>query len=209
MAANNLYGPSLPNFSVFRCYLLPLGAVTLYALNVPERHCKITTFSRTRKGNRKKTSDPEEEHLPVPPKQRHGGGPEDGPQGHEDHEAGVFGLMSEEHHAEPTAQSPAQARHPQQRALRDAAALALRLRLVHAVKDEAQEVDEDKVKEEEFWHIVKPSNWEDFIYTTSARSSPYICGRDWNNWPRFYNTHKDPYARIQAMLCSLPCQVRY
>ena len=44
MAANNLYGPSLPNFSVFRCYLLPLGAVTLYALNVPERHCKITTF---------------------------------------------------------------------------------------------------------------------------------------------------------------------
>ena len=94
------------------------------------------------------------------PKQHHGGGPEGGPQRHEDHEAGVFGLVPEEHHAEPAAQSPAQARHPQQRPLRDAAALALRLRLVHAVKDEAQEVNEDKVKDEEFRHIVKSSNWE-------------------------------------------------
>ena len=66
--------------------------------------------------------------------------------------------MPEEHHAEPAAQSPTQARHPQQRALRDAAALPLRLRLVHAVKDEAQKVDEQKVKEEDFRHIVKSSN---------------------------------------------------
>ena len=58
----------------------------------------------------------------------------------------MFGLMPEEHHAEPAAQSPAQARHPQQRALRDAAALTLRLRLVHAVKDEAQEVDEEEIE---------------------------------------------------------------
>ena len=74
----------------------------------------------------------------------------------------MFGLMPEEHHAEPAAQSPAQARQPQQRPLRDAAAPPLRLRLVHAVKDEAQKVDEDKVKEEEFRHIVKPSNREGF-----------------------------------------------
>ena len=66
----------------------------------------------------------------------------------------MFGLMPEEHHAEPAAHSPAQASYPQQRALRDAAALTLRFRLVHAVKDEAQKVDEDKVKKEEFWHIV-------------------------------------------------------
>ena len=107
-----------------------------------------------------KTSNPEKEQpaLPVPPQEHHGGGPEDGPQGHEDHEAVVFGLMPEEHHAEPAAQSPAQARHPQQRALRDAAALALRLRLVHAIKDETQKVDEQKVKEENFRHIVKSSN---------------------------------------------------
>ena len=96
----------------------------------------------------------------MPPKQHHGDDPKDGPQQHEDHEAVVFGLMPEEHHAEPAAQSPAQARHPQQRPLRDAAALALRLRLVHAVKDETQKVDEDEVKEEDFRHIVKPSNWE-------------------------------------------------
>ena len=55
MAANYPYGPSLPNFSVFQCYLLPLRAVTLYALNVPERHCKNTTFPQTRKGMEQKT----------------------------------------------------------------------------------------------------------------------------------------------------------
>ena len=37
-------------FFVFRCYLLPLGAMTLYVLNVPKRPCKITTFPQTRKG---------------------------------------------------------------------------------------------------------------------------------------------------------------
>ena len=37
-------------FFVFRCYLLPLGAMTLYVLNVPKRHCKNTTFPQTRKG---------------------------------------------------------------------------------------------------------------------------------------------------------------
>ena len=37
-------------FFVFRCYLLPFVVVTLYVLNVPERHCKITTFPQTRKG---------------------------------------------------------------------------------------------------------------------------------------------------------------
>ena len=37
-------------FFVFRCYLLPLGVVTLYVLNVPKRQCKITTFPQTRKG---------------------------------------------------------------------------------------------------------------------------------------------------------------
>ncbi len=37
-------------FFVFRCYLLPLGAMTLYVLNVPKRHCKITTFPQTHKG---------------------------------------------------------------------------------------------------------------------------------------------------------------
>ena len=31
-------------FFVFRCYLLPFRVVTLYVLNVPERHCKNTTF---------------------------------------------------------------------------------------------------------------------------------------------------------------------
>ncbi len=36
-------------FFVFRCYLLPLGAVTLYVLNVPKRQCKITTFPQTHK----------------------------------------------------------------------------------------------------------------------------------------------------------------
>ena len=37
-------------FFVFRCYLLPLGVVTLYVLNVPKRQCKITTFPQTSKG---------------------------------------------------------------------------------------------------------------------------------------------------------------
>ena len=36
-------------FFVFWCYLLPFRVVTLYVLNVPERHCKITTFPWTRK----------------------------------------------------------------------------------------------------------------------------------------------------------------
>ena len=58
----------------------------------------------------------------------------------------VLGLVPEEHHAEPAAHSPTQARHPQQHPLRDAAAsLVLRLRLVNAIKDEAQEIDEEEV----------------------------------------------------------------
>ena len=84
--------------------------------------------------------------LPQPHHQHQCDHPQDRPQRHEDHETGVLGLVPEEHHAHPAAQSPAQARHPQQHPLRDAAAsLVLRLRLVHAIKDEAQEVDEDKV----------------------------------------------------------------
>ena len=62
--------------------------------------------------------------------------------------------MPEEHHAEPATHSPAEARHPQQRPLRDAATpLALRLRLVEAVEDEAQEVDEEEIKEEDLRHV--------------------------------------------------------
>ena len=81
----------------------------------------------------------------MPPKQHHRGDPKDRPQGHEDHEAVVLGLMPEEQHAEPAAQPPAQACHPQQRPLRDAAALALRLRLVHSIENEAQEIEDDEV----------------------------------------------------------------
>ena len=85
-------------------------------------------------------------YLWEPPQQCQGNGPEDRPQRHEDHETAVLGLVPEEHHAHPAARSPAQACHPQQHPLRDAAAsLVLRLRLVHAVKDEAQEVDEEEV----------------------------------------------------------------
>ncbi len=85
-------------------------------------------------------------HSWEPPQQCQGNGPEDRPQRHEDHETGVLGLVPEEHHAQPAAQSPAQARHPQQHPLRDAAAsLVLRLRLVHAVEDKAQEVDVEEV----------------------------------------------------------------
>ena len=85
-------------------------------------------------------------YLGEPPQQCQGNGPEDRPQRHEDHETGVLGLVPEEHHAHPAAQSPAQARHPQQHPLRNAAAsLVLRLRLVNAIKDEAQEVDEEEV----------------------------------------------------------------
>ena len=66
----------------------------------------------------------------------------------------MLGLMPEEHHAEPAAHSPAQARHPQQRALRNAAVpLALRLRLVDAVKDEAQDVDEEEIEGDVDWDI--------------------------------------------------------
>lgn len=84
--------------------------------------------------------------LPQPPQQCQGNGPKERPQRHEDHETGVLGLVPGEHHAQPTAHSPAQARHPQQHPLRDAvASLVLRLRLVHAVKDEAHEVDEEEV----------------------------------------------------------------
>ena len=36
-------------FFVFRCYLLPFQVVTLYVLNVPERHRKNTSFPWTRK----------------------------------------------------------------------------------------------------------------------------------------------------------------
>jgi hypothetical protein len=66
--------------------------------------------------------------LPVPHKQHHPDCPDHHPQRHQHHESDVLGLMPEEHHAEPAAQSPAQTRHPQQRALRDAvASLMLRL----------------------------------------------------------------------------------
>lgn len=41
---------SLPSYLVFRCCLLPMRVVTLYVLNVPERHCKNTTFPQTHKG---------------------------------------------------------------------------------------------------------------------------------------------------------------
>ena len=58
----------------------------------------------------------------------------------------MLGLVPEEHHAHPATHSPAQACHPQQHPLRDAAAsLVLRLRLVHAIKDKAKEVDEEEV----------------------------------------------------------------
>ena len=84
--------------------------------------------------------------LPQLPQQCQGDGPENRPQRHEDHETAVLGLMAEQHHAHPAAQSPAQARRPQQHPLRDAAvSLVLRLRLVNAVKDEAHEVDEEEV----------------------------------------------------------------
>ena len=72
--------------------------------------------------------------------------PEGRPQRHEDLETDVLGLVPKEHHAHPAAQSPAQARHPQQHPLRNATASpTLRLRLVHAIEDEAQEVDEDEI----------------------------------------------------------------
>jgi len=57
----------------------------------------------------------------------------------------MLGLMPEEHHAEPTARSPTKACHPKQCPLRDAVTLALRLRLVEAIKEKAYEVDEDEV----------------------------------------------------------------
>ena len=57
----------------------------------------------------------------------------------------MLGLMPEEHHAEPTARSPAKACHPKQSPLRNAATLALRLRLVEAIKEKAYEVDEDEI----------------------------------------------------------------
>ena len=85
-------------------------------------------------------------HLPQPSQQHQGDDPQDGPQWHKDLETDVLGLVPEEHHAEPTAHSPTQARHPQQHTLRDAAApLALRLRLVHAIEDKTHEVNEDQV----------------------------------------------------------------
>ncbi len=97
-------------------------------------------------GRSSKTPEEKKGTLPCPSQQRQCGGPEDRPERHEGHETVVLGLVPEEHHAHPAAQSPAQVRHPQQRPLRDAAApLALRLRLVHAIKDEAYEVDEEEV----------------------------------------------------------------
>ena len=69
-----------------------------------------------------------------------------GPSTAADHETVVLGLVPKEHHAGPAAQSTTQARHPQRHPLRDAAAsLVLRLRLVHSLEDEAQEVDEEEV----------------------------------------------------------------
>ncbi len=57
----------------------------------------------------------------------------------------MLGLMPEERHAQPAARSPTQACHPKQRPLRDAAALALRLRLVEAIKEKANKIDEDDI----------------------------------------------------------------
>ena len=57
----------------------------------------------------------------------------------------MLGLMPEERHAEPATRSPTQACHPKQSPLRNAATLALRLRLVKAIKEKAYEVDEDEI----------------------------------------------------------------
>ena len=57
----------------------------------------------------------------------------------------MLGLMPEEHHAKPTARSPAKACHPKQCPLRNAATLALRLRLVEAIKEKANKIDEDDI----------------------------------------------------------------
>ena len=106
--------------------------------------CGLDPQSPTRQGD----------DLPIPHQQHHPDRPDHRPQWHQHHEACVLGLMPEEHHAEPAAYSPAQARHPQQRPLRDAAAsFVLRLGLVHAVKDEAQEVDKEEVYEKDNGHI--------------------------------------------------------
>lgn len=57
--------------------------------------------------------------------------------------------MPEEHHAEPTARSPTKACHPKQSPLRNAATLALRLRLVEAIKEKAYEADEDNIDDKD------------------------------------------------------------
>ena len=57
----------------------------------------------------------------------------------------MLGLMPEERHTEPTTRSPAKTCHPKQSPLRNAATLALRLRLVEAIKEKAYEVDEDEI----------------------------------------------------------------
>ncbi len=57
----------------------------------------------------------------------------------------MLGLMPKERHAEPTTRSPAYACHPKQNPLRNAATLALRLRLVETIKEKAYEVDEDEI----------------------------------------------------------------
>ena len=75
--------------------------------------------------------------YPSPSQQGQCDHPEGRPQRHEDLETDVLGLVPKEHHAHPAAQSPAQARHPQQHPLRDAAALALRLGLIHTKEDKA------------------------------------------------------------------------
>ena len=57
----------------------------------------------------------------------------------------MLGLMPEERHTEPTARSPAYACHPKQSPLWNTASLALRLRLVEAIKEKAHKVDEDEI----------------------------------------------------------------
>lgn len=57
----------------------------------------------------------------------------------------MLGLMPEEHRTQPATRSPTQACHPKQRPLRDAAALALRLRLVEAIKEKAHKINKDEI----------------------------------------------------------------
>ena len=84
---------------------------------------------------------------PIPSPKHHGDGPKDNPQRNENHKTLVFGFIQEEHHADPAAYSSSKTYHPQQCLLRNAVALAFRLRLVPSIKDETPEMDEEAEKE--------------------------------------------------------------